>query len=72
MQPAGAASGTYDYPGTAPGQAQQQYTAEQIAQMVPGSPEHQAARQQFGLSGQVQASNNVSGFPTDPRMTAFG
>lgn len=71
MQPAGTGSGTYDYPGTAPGQAQQ-YTAEQIAQMVPGSPEHQAARQQFGLGGQVQANSNVSGFPTDPRMTAFG
>ena len=71
MQPAGVGSGSYEYPGTAPGQ-QQQYTAEQIAQMVPGSPEHQAARQQYGLNGQAQNNSNVSGFPTDPRMTAFG
>ena len=72
MQPVGASSGTFDYPGTAPGQQQQQYTAEQIAQMVPGSPEHQAARQQYGLNGQAQNNSNMSGFPTDPRMTAFG
>ena len=71
MQPASAASGSYDYPDAAAAQ-QQQYTAEQIAQMVPGSPEHQAVRQQYGLNGQVQNNNNVSGFPTDPRMTAFG
>lgn len=69
MQPAGTGSGTFDYPGTAPGQ--QQYTAEQITQMVPGSPEHLAARQQHpAFNGQEQ--NNMSGFPTDPRMTAFG
>lgn len=70
MQPASTASGTYDYPDAAAAQ-QQQYTAEQIAQMVPGSPEHLAARQQHpAFNGSQQ--NNVSGFPTDPRMTAFG
>lgn len=74
LQPVGTGSGSYEYPGTVPGGTPQQYTAEQIARMVPGSPEHLAARQQMTGLGRQQAQPNtdISGFPSDPRMTAFG
>lgn len=74
LQPVGTGSGSFEYPGTVPGGVPQQYTAEQIARMVPGSPEHLAARQHMAGLGRQQAQPNtdISGFPTDPRMTAFG
>lgn len=72
LQPVGTGSGSYDYPGTVPGGAPQTFTAEQIAGMVPGSPEHLAARQQLTGLGQAQQHVDLSGFPTDRRMTAFG
>ena len=74
LQPAGTGSGSYEYPGSVPGNAPQ-YTAEQIAGMAPGSEEHLAARRQLaGLGSQQGISRHVdaSGFPTDSRMTAFG
>lgn len=73
-QPVSTGSGSYEYPGTAPGTSVQ-YTPEQIMGMAPGSPEHLAARQQLaGLGGAAPANRYTdnSGFPTDPRMTAFG
>jgi hypothetical protein len=72
-KPVSTGSGSYDYPGAAPGAAPQ-YTAEQIAGMIPGSPEHLAARQQLAGLGRHPAQQHMdpSGFPTDPRMTAFG
>lgn len=73
MQPVGTGSGSYDYPGTAPGGTPPQYTAEQIAAMVPGSEEHLAARRQIaGLGPQGQLNIDQSGFPTNPRITAYG
>lgn len=71
-QPVSTGSGSYEYPGAVPGGAPQTYTAEQIAQMVPGSPEHLAARQQMTGRGQPSTRVDLSGFPSDPRMTAFG
>lgn len=72
LQPAGTGSGSYEYPGT--GGSAPQYTAEQIAAMAPGSQEHMAARQRIaGLGGRPDVRfTDASGFPTDPRMTAFG
>lgn len=72
LQPVSAGSGSYDYPGVASG-GQASYTAEQIAGMTPGSPEHLAARQALaGLGGHPAQHVDASGFPTDPRMTLFG
>lgn len=72
LQPVGTGSGSYEYPGGNPGTAPQ-YTPEQIAGMIPGSDEHLAARRQLaGLGPHGQMNTDVSGFPTDPRMTAFG
>lgn len=73
-QPVSTGSGSYEYPGTAPGTSVT-YTPEQIQGMAPGSPEHLAARQRLaGLGGGAPANRYTdnSGFPTDPRMTAFG
>lgn len=73
LQPVGTGSGSYEYPGSVPGGTPQQYTAEQIHGMVPGSPEHLAARQAHGLGRpSAQVNTDLSGFPSDPRMTAFG
>lgn len=72
LQPVGTGSGSYEYPGGNSGTVPQ-YSAEQIAGMIPGSEEHLAARRQLaGLGSQGQMNTDVSGFPADPRMTAFG
>ena len=47
LQPVSTGSGSHEYPGSVPGGTPQQFTAEQIARMVPGSAEHLAARQQL-------------------------
>jgi vacuolar-type H+-ATPase subunit I/STV1 len=71
LQPVGTGSGSYEYPSN-PGNAPQ-YSAEQIAGMIPGSEEHLAARRQLaGLGPGGQQNIDISGFPADPRMTAFG
>jgi len=72
LQPVGTGSGSYEYPGA--GGNAPQYTAEQINGMIPGSPEHMAARQMAGLGSPQGVARPVdaSGFPTDSRMTAFG
>lgn len=70
LTPVSTGSGSYEYPGTIPG-GQQQYTAEQISAMVPGSEEHMAVRRAHGLGAHSQQAD-ISGFPSNPRMTAFG